>query len=114
MALFPVVQSGFICSSGFALEKPDRPFSILVPSYAAMALYVQFAQTAETSAVSADFFTLFRSDATGGVYTVYSGAGALNQAATAPVTPVTPWVRLLAGATAAFPRSFTVIPVQQA
>lgn len=113
MALYPVVQSGFIASNGVELEKSDRPFSILVPSYAALAMYVQFAQVPATTAVSGDYFTLFRSDATGAVYTVFSGAGALGQAATAPITPVTPWVRLLMGATAGFPRSFTIVPVQQ-
>ncbi len=109
MAVYAVVQSGVLVSSGVTLEKGDRPFTVLVPSMAGASLHFEFASEAPSVATSGQYFTLHADGGAGAPYTAYSASA---PGATYPVMGPTPFVRLRLGATVGAPRSFTILPVQ--
>ncbi len=68
---YVLVSSGQTVSAAFALERPDRPFVVEVPSLAAgNGVVPQFSQ-----ASGGPFYNLMRDDGSGAVYAVHSGAG---------------------------------------
>lgn len=107
MAVYDVVPANATVSSGFVLEKSDRYFTIATNSMAGASVGIQFAMT--STPVSADYATFMRGDGTAAIFTATSGSA---PQISAPIPPVTPWARLLVGATVAAVRSFAILPVQ--
>lgn len=107
MAVYAIVQSGTLVSSGVTLERSDRPFSVLVPSAAGTTLQVEFAALTPSLATSADYFRL-HDGVSGFPFTAYSGTAA---GITAPMLGPTPFLRLRLGAATVAPRSFEIISV---
>lgn len=112
MAVFAAIQSGFICSSAFVLEKPERPFTIFADSQAAASISLQFATSDPRvgAVASAAFFTLLRGDSTGFPYVAYSASA---PGVTWPIAAPTPYCRILLNAGAAGTRSYTILPAIQ-
>ena len=68
---YVVVASGQTVSGAFALERPDRPFAVEVPSLAGgNGVIPQFSSTS-----GGPFFNLQRDDGSGAPYAVHSGPG---------------------------------------
>jgi hypothetical protein len=99
--VYLTIANGQTVSSAFTLERSDRCLVIEVPSYGtAASLLVHFTATSGT----APFSPPFRRDGAGAPHTVFSGtAGGWGS-----VYPMTPYGRLVLGASQSAVMTFTL------
>lgn len=101
--LYVTVASGQSVSGAFALERPDRPLVVEIPSLAAATeIRPQFSATS-----GGPFYTVMRDDGSGVPFTVHSGGGpAYGVLRQVP----SPWGRLTLTGSQSDTRTFTLYP----
>ena len=101
---FTAILSGGTTSAPFTIDRPAPALAILVPSWTASDLRIEYGATS-----GGNFGVLTRGDGSGVPWSAYSGAGP----ATAIVPVATSFARLTSQAAQADTRSFVILTVRQ-